>query len=572
MFFLFYVAIAVLFAIRQPPELRGYVDGTLVFGTPIAAFGLQSALLHGRPFTLAYSALVVSAFYLALARILRRRDSESRRLLIEAFMALGVVFLTLAVPLALDGRWSAATWAIEGAALVWIGCRQGRRLPRAFGAFLQIAGGIIFWRDIGSPYGNIPILNSVCLGGLMVSIASVLSAGSMQRYRERLLSYEQAFPAVLFFWGVLWWVSSGLWEIARRVPDPDGPAVALVFITVTALVCSELQRRSQLSFARLPALSLLPAMALFAGRAVVETHHPFADGGWLAWPCAFAGFYVVCRRHEGPAAARLANTLHTVSAWLLTGLASWEVAWAIDQGVAGSGSWPAIAWALVPGVVLFALPRLARRVSWPLALHREAYVVLAGCGFALYLALWSLVTNLLLKGDPYPLPYVPLINPLDLAQAFVLLVLLRFWLHLRAARYSMSANIGDRAAAIALAGLTFVWLSAALLRTLHHWAGVPFAIEAMVRSTLVQTALSIFWTVLALTTMLVATRRGARVVWLAGAGLLVVVIVKLFVVDLVRIGTIERIVSFVGVGLLMLVIGYFSPLPPAAVVSAKERE
>src|SRR6202035_3678108 len=34
LFFLFYLAIAVLFASRQPPELRGYVDGTLVFGTP----------------------------------------------------------------------------------------------------------------------------------------------------------------------------------------------------------------------------------------------------------------------------------------------------------------------------------------------------------------------------------------------------------------------------------------------------------------------------------------------------------------------------------------------------------
>ena len=32
-------------------------------------------------------------------------------------------------------------------------------------------------------------------------------------------------------------------------------------------------------------------------------------------------------------------------------------------------------------------------------------------------------------------------------------------------------------------------------------------------------------------------------------------------VDLSRIGSIERIVSFVGVGLLMLVLGYFSPLP-----------
>jgi uncharacterized membrane protein len=35
-------------------------------------------------------------------------------------------------------------------------------------------------------------------------------------------------------------------------------------------------------------------------------------------------------------------------------------------------------------------------------------------------------------------------------------------------------------------------------------------------------------------------------------------------VDLSSVGTIERIVSFIGVGLLMLVLGYFSPLPPVA--------
>ncbi len=94
--------------------------------------------------------------------------------------------------------------------------------------------------------------------------------------------------------------------------------------------------------------------------------------------------------------------------------------------------------------------------------------------------------------------------------------------------------------------------------------GVPFQLEAMLRSTLVETSISIFWTVLALTTMLAATRTHARVVWLTGAGLLGVVIAKLFLVDLSHIGTVERIISFVGVGLLMLVIGYFSPLPPAA--------
>jgi uncharacterized membrane protein len=63
--------------------------------------------------------------------------------------------------------------------------------------------------------------------------------------------------------------------------------------------------------------------------------------------------------------------------------------------------------------------------------------------------------------------------------------------------------------------------------------------------------------------MLVAGRRRNRLVWLVGAALLAVVIAKLFLVDLSKVGSVERIVSFVGVGLLMLIVGYFSPLPPA---------
>ena len=59
LFFLFYVAVAVLFTLRQPANLRGYVDGTLVFGLPVVAFGLQSTLLHDRLFSLAYSAVAV---------------------------------------------------------------------------------------------------------------------------------------------------------------------------------------------------------------------------------------------------------------------------------------------------------------------------------------------------------------------------------------------------------------------------------------------------------------------------------------------------------------------------------
>ena len=63
--------------------------------------------------------------------------------------------------------------------------------------------------------------------------------------------------------------------------------------------------------------------------------------------------------------------------------------------------------------------------------------------------------------------------------------------------------------------------------------------------------------------MIAAHRRRHRVVWLSGAALLVMVVAKLFLVDLSNSGGWERVVVFIAVGMLMLVIGYFVPLPPA---------
>jgi uncharacterized membrane protein len=58
-----------------------------------------------------------------------------------------------------------------------------------------------------------------------------------------------------------------------------------------------------------------------------------------------------------------------------------------------------------------------------------------------------------------------------------------------------------------------------------------------------------------------ATRTQARKLWLAGAVLLGVVVAKLFLVDLSNVGGVERIVSFLGVGALMVGIGYLAPYP-----------
>ena len=77
-----------------------------------------------------------------------------------------------------------------------------------------------------------------------------------------------------------------------------------------------------------------------------------------------------------------------------------------------------------------------------------------------------------------------------------------------------------------------------------------------------QAALSLLWSIIALGVMVAANRSAARIAWIAGATLLAIVVAKLFVVDLSRIGGIERIVSFIGVGALLLLIGYLAPVPP----------
>ncbi len=67
---------------------------------------------------------------------------------------------------------------------------------------------------------------------------------------------------------------------------------------------------------------------------------------------------------------------------------------------------------------------------------------------------------------------------------------------------------------------------------------------------------------MALALMIGGHMRSNRQLWLGGAALIGVVVIKLFFVELSNRGGMERIVSFIGVGILLLVVGYFAPLPP----------
>jgi uncharacterized membrane protein len=559
LFFLFYLAISILFTLRQPVKLTGYIDSTLIFGTPIIAFSLQSAMLHDRLMPLAYSAVALSALYLVIASVLKQRRSD-KALLIESFIALGVAFLTLAVPLALDARWNAATWALEGTALIWIGCRQNRVLPRALGTLLNLVAACIVLQQFD--HSDVVLSYGAYFGIVVQSAAALFSARTLHAYRLKLADLERYTADFLYLLGVGLWFAGTFSEIVLHLA-PIEVAATLVLVSLTTVMSTEIFKRSTLHSARFIALLQLPVMWLFAAFAASKDTHPFAQGGWWAWSLAFAALYSVMYRLEGPSRTALANILNATATWLVCALLSWEIAWQVNAGLTPSDTWRSAVWAIVPAALLWWLPRLVTRVQWPFAKNREAYLFISGVGITAYLAAWSLITNLTSAGDTAPLPYLPVLNALDIAQAAVLIVLLRYWRFLKSVNSPGFARMDKRLPPATLAALTFVFLNAILLRSLHQWFGVGLRLDQLMASTLVQTTVSLFWTVLALLTMLFATRKANRMIWVLGATLLGVVIAKLFLVDLSRSGSVERIVSFVGVGLLMLIVGYLSPLPPA---------
>ena len=130
-----------------------------MFGLPVAAFGLYGSLVDGIPYALAWSALAMGAFYLLLAWALRRSGVQGLQLLSEAFAAMGLIFASLAVPLAFDVRTTSAMWAVEGAGLLWLGLRQQRPLVRAFGVLLQLLAGGSYLIG-GAPADGLPVLNA----------------------------------------------------------------------------------------------------------------------------------------------------------------------------------------------------------------------------------------------------------------------------------------------------------------------------------------------------------------------------------------------------------------------------
>lgn len=551
LFFLFFVAIPVLYALRQAPPKRGLVDGTLVFGTPLLAFPLQAALLRGEPMALAYSALAVALLYALLAAALLRRRIP---LLGQSFAALAVGFATLAVPLALSARWTSATWALEGAALVWTGLQQGQRLPQLAGWLLQLLAAAawcaaVFGHGVQAQPGELPLLNGHLLGVLLMAGAAFFLA----------FSYDRALPRRWLVWppfllGLFWWQVAGLREVEVHWNAIDERHGVMALLALTAALAGLL--RGLLQWPRLGWIVLYVALlavpsALASGDALEQSALRLpAAPYWLALVAAllFGLARVRVPLQRGISIGHVA-LLWSVAIALGLGLA--QEAWRV-QGL-GEG-WQLAALVLPLLALLLATRRLPAVATWPLAAEFPRYRWRWwGPALGLLAIAWGL--SQVSAGSAAPLPWVPLLNPLELLQLAGLLLALRLLLGSDAP--GESRDLGR----VLLPFAALVFASMAALRAVHHYSGVPWS-QALLDQPSAQTTLTVVWSVAGVAAWVLGSRRRLFPVWLGGAVLMGLVLAKLVLVDRQYMGNLTGIVSFLAVGLLLVLVGRIAPSPP----------
>lgn len=543
LFFAMYLAVPILYAAARAPAQRRVLDGCLIFGTPLVAFSLQAGLLDGARMPLAFNALGLAAIYAALAAGLRGRERFAA--LVAPYAVLAVGFATLAVPLALSARATAAIFALEGAGLVWLALRDGRRLPLVAGIGLQLLAGVLAADELMDVERGVSWLEGPLVTAMLVAVGGFATA--LSAWREK----RGGLAGWAYALSVAWLLFAAGSEITRLLPAPRLANALMLLALAVAWAAAEASARIPARGPWLTAAFAFVAPLLLALGDVADRTAPFAGLGAVAW-IAFAIVAARVLLRLRPAAAGLQGLAHAglvvASATVLTAALQ---AVAIDAGLGGAWHFALV---LLPWLAVAALvlrrPRLA---GWPFGDGFERWRGLLSDGLAAVLGI-GFVVGLFLRGDAaplpqLPLPQLPLLNPLELSQ-LAALGLLATW---------ASARGLDARRALAVAAFAFA--TGVVLRAAHHWGGVPWN-GAMFSTGLVQTCLTLLWSVIGMAAWIRGSRHGDRAIWQAGAVLMALVLAKLVLVDRQYLGNLLGIGSFIAFGLLCVAVGYIAPVPP----------
>ncbi|MBW4009925.1 DUF2339 domain-containing protein [Moraxella osloensis] len=611
------------------------IDSGLLFGTALLGFGLMASLLNDLPYHLAFASSALSAIYLSLGLWLlkhHRRSivgdpqannqfDNSFELLIEASLALGCGFLALVIPLALSAKWISIGWAVQGAALVWLGARTQRRWTVYFGLALQGFSIVLlvgFDTLMRHWYGlldqlSIPHQMSIVAASstlpLTVLTACVLLSAFILRHgrvniaaaKPQAIAQPRTQPATvktthkrvqqiadnasnsfvataLVVVGFVLYLSAILsadpfWNNGGKTTTIKLAVAMAVFLIVGQLIHQRFFWRSMRKVSRLILpFAMLSWVLVCLTHIKVETvvdlndYHIKAFSGLGRYLLAMLGCLAIAKLLGAWLLSRWhrdrLDTRFDALVWFLVLIAmlTWMLQqvpfnyWQHAQELRAIITILPTVLAVLGLMSLLLLPKLQalgdRLLGWlqvDTLLKQSAYILVP------MTFIWSLSANFSLDGQLLGV-YLPLLNPLDLTLISILLY---------QSYVALKVDSNYRTIVSVACGLgAFVTVSSMLVRGFASVWGTPTWEHGAWSVSMVQTGLTILWTVIAMVLMFLANKKAIRLVWFAGIALLTIVVAKLVLIDMSNTSAVLRVVSFIGAGLLMLVIGYLAPLPP----------
>src|SRR5690606_24656123 len=112
----------------------------------------------------------------------------------------------------------------------------------------------------------------------------------------------------------------------------------------------------------------------------------------------------------------------TGTLWFVIFLTTWVIARFAGQYFIARDLWVTVTWGLIPAIAIFKLLWLCNQPYWPLNKFRQNYLYSGLIPVCIYVALW-IIYACFQEGNPDPLRYFPVVNPLDIAQLFSMVII-----------------------------------------------------------------------------------------------------------------------------------------------------
>jgi uncharacterized membrane protein len=209
-FVIFLVAHLIRDLVRREPATTEYA--LLLLINPFVFYATTYYLLNPTHHDwMGVFAIGMALLYAALGKFLHERSFQDRRERL-LFITAALTFVTIAIPIQLDGNWVTVAWAVQGLAILWgaLKLQSMRMRTHAFVLFGLTFVRLMLW---DTPYGwrpaFIPVFNKYFLSSLAVIACFAVAAYVYQRAVEKKLVASQlprlilGLMAAIAFWFVL---------------------------------------------------------------------------------------------------------------------------------------------------------------------------------------------------------------------------------------------------------------------------------------------------------------------------------------------------------------------------------